>query len=510
MTNRSDITRRQLMTTAAAAAIMLDACARAVEIDAFSIGLFASAAGRLIPADVMRVYTRGHQALGEGAAEYIHDATLNDDYLRRHSSSTFAAADGRRFRLRTGIVIDPRRLGLRMGLARGFARANRQAIMDALELGNSIILPAGDIDFAGAGPIGLPARDGITIAGAGSATRLVTTDTAFLLSDMAQLEIRDLWIEQTVTSPAAIQSFHVNLRNVRLVRLKITMRDQATCHNNCISLVTDKSPVGADGVIGVKGLLIEDCWLAPGRMGIELQNHRAGDAHNRLYGYQNVVIRGCTVWEAPAFAGMGVSLSGWGRTCTISHNRFVGCHGPNVEIIGTENLEVSGNTFESAIGSPIVVSNFRIVRGLRVLDNRTTGVPPMIGFALNAVNGCEVSRNRMATRGTFVVKGTNVRIHENELTGQGTMQIIQLDNAHNVLIENNLLHSVGRTAQRQAMVIAFNGTRGCVVRNNRMQRDDSDPRHADAWFFQAAPATGSQAYGNERRTARGVVREPAR
>ncbi len=507
---RPGVTRRQLIATAAAATIaVLDNCARAADHDhkLASISLFADIAAPVIPPGTKLVRTQGYYASGEGAAEYIQDDTLDDGYIRQHRSSAFAAADGRFFRLRIGAVVDPRSLGLRTGLGRSFAPANRQAITDALELSKSMILPAGDIDLTGTGALGIPARDGIMITGQGWRTRLVTSDTAFMLPTLSRLEIRDLWIEQTRTSSAAIQSFHANLRDIRLIRLKITMRDQAECHNNCVSFVMDNSPVGSDGVIGLDGLLIEDCWLAPGRMGVELQNHRAGDDKRKLYGYRNIIVRGCTVWKAPAIAGMGVSLSGWGTDCLISRNRFIGCQGPNVEIVGGDRTTVADNVFEDAIGPLVTASNSRVVSGCRILQNRTEGKPPPSPLFLQAVDGAEVANNRFSSTGVAVIKGANVHIHDNVFNGVGTGQLIQLDNARLAVIEKNRFMSNGN-APPQAMIIAFNDTRGCIVRFNQMECTSYDIHRDNLWFFQAAPARGSIAYGNGRRGRGQSLTEP--
>jgi hypothetical protein len=503
------MTRRRVMVAAAATIVLAgNACAMQGE-DLFSVGLFDRIGTPIIPAEIKAVRTQGYYVAGEGAAAYVHDDAAGDAYVREHRSSAFAAADGRVFRLRTGAGVDPRSLGLRIGLGRGLGVANARAILDALVLGNALVLPSGDIDLTGAGAIVLPARNGISIAGQGWSTHLVTSDAAFMLTDMSRLEIRDLWIEQTATSLAAIQSLHSNLRDIRLLRLKITMRDQATCHNNCIGLVMDGSPAGSDGVVGLKGLLIEDCWLAPGRMGIEIQNHRGDDDKRKLYAYRDVTVRGCTIWKAPAFMGMGISLSGWGTDCLVSRNRFVACHGANVEIIGSDRTTVADNVFEDAIGSPITASNFRIVSECRILRNRTVGKPPVIVLFLQAVDGAEVAGNVMRTTGTAIVKGSNIRIHDNTFTGVGTAQLMQLDNARGVIVEKNRFVSTG-AAPRQSMVIAFNDTRGCTIRFNRMERADNDVQRSEIWFAQAPPARGSVAYGNDRRGKGGRLVEPAR
>jgi hypothetical protein len=504
-------TRRQLVASATSATLVLSGWvgASGQNTAIFSVGLFVDVAAPTIPSGIQVVRTEGYHAPGEGSAEYVQD-DIDDDYFRRHRSSAFAAADGRRFRLRTDTAVDPRSLGLRLGLANGFAKANRQAMLDALELGDTLLLPAGDIDLVGAGAISLPARDGLVVAGQGWTTRLVASDSAFMLPTMSRLEIRDLWIEQVATGNAAIQSFHANLRDIRLLRLKITMRDQAKCHNNCIWLVVDNSPSGADGVVGLKGLLVENCWLAPGRMGIEIQNHRPGDDKRKIYGYRDIIMRGCTVWKAPAHAGMGISMTGWGTDCLISKNRFVACHGPNVEIVGGDRTRVEDNVFEDAIGSPVSVSNFRVVRGCQILRNRTTGKPPRIVLYLQAIDGAEVAGNTLSTTGVAIIKGQNVRIHDNVFTGIGTGALMHLDNARMIMVEKNRFVSIGAVPNPQATIIAFNDTRDCVIRFNRMERADYNVRRDDLWFVQAPPARGSVVYGNERQGQGGRWVEPAR
>lgn len=356
----------------------------------------------------------------------------------------------------------------------------------------------------------LPPLDGIEIAGAGWKTRIVTGDTAFMIPTLRQLTIRDLWIEQIATGYAPIQSFHANPRDIRLLRLKITMRDQARCQSNCIAFVTDASPVGTDGFRGLDGLLIEDCWLAPGRMGVEVQNHRAVDP-GRVPGYRNVIMRGCTVWKAPAAQGMGISFTGWGTDCRVEKNRFVACHGPNVEIVGSDDTTVIGNVFENAIGTPVVASNVRVVRGCRILNNRTAGTPPAIGLELVSVDGGEVSGNHLTVSRCIIFKARNLHVHHNEFVAQNSTSVINLDNAYRVVIEQNVLRSVGPDPAPKSLVIAFNNSTDCTVRFNRIERADYSVHENELWFRQAPPARGSQVYGNERRGRDGQrLKEPTR
>jgi hypothetical protein len=477
-----------------------------------AIGPFNQAARAAIPTTARSVRTSGFDTAEVGGATYVYDAAVDQDYVVHHPRSAFILSDGRGFRLQVAGAINPEMLGLRTGLdpvSSARARANQEAIAEALSLTRRVLLPAGTIDFRTERGFGLPALDGMEIAGHGWGTRIVTRDSAFLLPTLNRLTIRDLWIEQVATGRAAISSYHTNLRDIRLLRLKITMRDQATYQNNCILLVADGSSVGPDGVLGVKDLLIEDCWLAPGRMGIEIQNHRVGDDKQRLYGYRNVTIRGCTVWKAPAGLGMGISLTGWGTDCLIERNRFVACHGPNVEIVGSDRTTVTDNIFEDAIGVPVTASNFRIMRQCRILRNRTVGRPPHVVLYLQAVDGAEVANNTLSTTGTTIIKGSNVHIHDNSFTGVGTGGLVQLDNARRVTIEKNHFTSKG-TASPQAMVLAFNDTRDCIIRSNRMECADYDIRQNHLWFFQAPPARGSIAYGNDRRGRGGRWVEPTR
>ena len=85
---------------------------------------------------------------------------------------------------------------------------------------------------------------------------------------------------------------------------------------------------------------------------------------------------------------------------------------------------------------------------------------------------------------------------------------MQLDNARRVMMEGNRFVSGGALVARQAMIIAFNDTRDCVIRFNRMERSDYDVRRNELWFVQAPPARGSVAYGNERIGLGGHFTEP--
>jgi hypothetical protein len=504
------IARRHLLSSAGSLCLLAlsTSCRGALPArEGVQIGLFVTAGRVAIPSDKRQVRTSGYDRSGTGAASYVQDDDSNLEYVAAHPRSAFTAADGRRFRILAEDARDPRALGLHVGLGQGHGRANRAALAEALSVARKVTLPAGDIDFTADRDFVLPALDGLEIAGQGWSTRLVSQSSAFTLPTLSDLTIRDLWIEQTGTGGATIQSLHCNLRDIRFLRLKITMRDQATCQNNCIGLVMDASPPGKDGLVGLRGLLIEDCWLAPGRMGVEIQNHRE---LARLYGYQDVTMRSCTVWKAPVFAGMGISLSGWGTDCLVENNRFVGCHGPNVEIIGADRTTVIRNVFQDAVGTPVSASNFRVVQQCRILDNRTTGSSPGSGLFLEAVDGVEVARNEIHTTGIFILKGTNIHLHDNVLVGEETTQLIHLDHARNAIIEKNVLRSVGtdRARARHPMIIAFNETRNCVIRFNRQERFDYDVEQKDLWFAQSEQVRGSSVYGNERRNTRQRFAEP--
>lgn len=485
---------------------LLDAsCANAVATRPYQIGPFVTSGAAVVPPGIQDVQTSGYHRSGIGAAVYVYDAMVNAAYLSRFPRSAFRSSDGRGFRLQAQLPCNPETFGLRVGLNLGFARENQEAISEALVLCRKIALPAGDIDFTADGGFVLPALDGLELAGQGWTTRLVSQGAAFTLPTLSDLTIRDLWIEQTGTAGATIQSLHCNLRDIRFLRLKITMRDQATCQNNCIGLVMDASRPGKDGLVGLRGLLIEDCWLAPGRMGVEIQNHRD---LTRLYGYRDVTMRGCTVWKAPAFAGMGISLSGWGTDCLVENNRFVGCHGPSVEIIGGDRTSVINNRFEDAIGPPVAASNFRVARNCRIANNRTTNSPAMSGLFLEAVDGLDVSGNRFDAKGVHILKGSRIHLHNNALVGSGTVGMIQLDHAQGALIENNSFRSVGR-AEPLPMIAAFNATKDCVIRFNTFTRADYDIRQDDRWVAQGPEVRRLTVHGNERCSKSGCFKEPS-
>jgi hypothetical protein len=479
-------------------------CARAEGPEPYQLGTFVTAGGAGIPSDVQRVRTSGYHRPGIGAAVYVYDTAVDVTYLLQHPRSAFRSRDGRGFRLQTDVPCNPESLGLRVGLNTTFAQANKDAIAEALVLCRRIVLPAGDIDFRTDDAFILPSLDGLEIAGQGWNTRILTRDSAFLIPTLRNLTIRDLWIEQVATARSTIQSFHCNLRDIRFLRLKITMQDQARHQNNCIGLVMDQSAPGPDGVIGLSGLLIENCWFAPGRMGVEIQNHRD---LKRVYGYQKVTMQGCTVWRAPIHAGMGISLSGWGADCLVTGNRFVACQGPSVEIIGGDRTHVIDNVFEDAIGAPVAASNFRVARDCRILGNRTTNAPSLNGLFLEAVDNMEVSGNKLTTRGVHVLKGSRIRLRGNEFIGSGTTQMIHLDHAQAAVIENNSFVSLGE-AEHRPMIVAFSTTKDCVVRFNKMTRADYDIYRDDQWFAQGAEVRNTLVHGNERCSRVGCIKEP--
>jgi hypothetical protein len=458
-----------------------------------SIGLFPRGTAIDIPPQVDQVRTTGFAVAGVGAATYLYDPAIGGAEHAERPLSTFQTKDGRFFRLKPEAMLDLATVGMQVGLAGGHAAINADALREALTLSRTVVFPAGVIDLRLPGGFILPMRDGLTIMGRGWATQVVGGGAIFSLPSLANFHLSDIWLLQTTNEGPAIQSYHCNLRNIQFTRVKISVQDKGVSKNNCISIVVDRSPVASDGMAGVAGMVIKDCWFEPGRMGVEIQNHGDGE---RVYRYRNILVDGTTVTKTPPTNGMGVSLSGWGDKCQVRNGRFVDCAGPCVEIVGADNTTIEGNQFVGNIGTPIAISNMRVVRGCKIIGNTVTGAPS-VGLFIEAADGVVITGNDLSTAGGFVIKAKHVDIIGNNLKAIGTAQLFQIDRAQNVRIERNVMRSQGGS-NGQPMIVVFNGSKNCVIKGNRMERRDYDVTNNALWVRHSPDTVGLVVQNNQR------------
>jgi hypothetical protein len=483
-------TRRNVVAGAIAAFGLSGGCqARAF----VPIGLFPRGSAVDIPPHIDRVRTEGFATAGVGAATYLYDPAIGEAEHAERPLSTFRTRDGRFFRLEPEAMLDLATVGMQVGLASGYAAINADALREGLTLSRTVVFPAGVIDLRLPGGFILPMRDGLTIMGRGWATQVVGGGAIFSLPSLANFNLSDIWLLQTTNDGPAIQSYHCNLRNIQFTRIKISVRDKDISKNNCISIVVDKSPVAADGMAGVVGMVIKDCWFEPGRMGVEIQNHGDGD---RVYRYRNILVDGTIVTKTPPVDGMGVSLSGWGDKCRVHNSRFIDCAGPGVEIVGADNTTIEGNRFVGDIGTPIAISNTRVVKGCKILNNTVTGAP-IVGLFIEAADGVVITGNDLSTAGGFVIKAKHVNITGNNLTAIGTAQLFQIDRAQNVRIERNIMRSRGGKSG-QPMIVVFNGSKNCVIKDNQMERSDYDVSDNALWVRYSPDTVGLVEKNNQR------------
>jgi len=459
-----------------------------------TIGLFPGADPIDVPENISRVATVGFTVPGRGGAYYVADSAMREADCRERRLSTFRAKDGRFFRLEISGPINLEVLGLRIGMAGRFAKANAAALREALILSKTIYFPAGEIDLRLPGGFLLPSCDGMTIAGQGWQTRIVGYGNIFSIPSLSDLKIENMWIVQTTNDGPAIQSYHENIRNLKLIKLKITIVDSAKCRNNSILIVLDKS-AAKYGSAGLNGFIVEDCYLVSGRMGIEIQNHGDGE---RCYRYQNIHIKNSTFCGLPVDNGMGVSLSGWGDNCLVEGNKFIGCRGPNIEIVGADRTTIKDNYFlgESRnLGAPISISNFRVARQCRITGNKSNG-KSAVGFFIEAVDGAYIANNTMKTYGSFIIKGKNIVVYKNCLVGMGSAQVVQIDHGQGVSIKENVIVSKDAKLDKRPLIAIFNGARDCVIDNNIMYNEYIDDSAKDLWVKTVNREDSARVYGN--------------
>lgn len=137
----------------------------------YSVGLFTSANGQTIASTEKTVITTGYSLDGVGAETYAYDSTLTGVYLAKNPRTSFAAADGRIFKLAPmskplatafGALVHPTPPGT------AIQTANSQAIQAAMRWG-PFLLPPGTIWCNASEPIipWTPAEPGVP-AGSGT------------------------------------------------------------------------------------------------------------------------------------------------------------------------------------------------------------------------------------------------------------------------------------------------------------------------------------------------------
>jgi hypothetical protein len=269
---------------------------------------------------------------------------------------------------------------------------DRAAINAALVASKSVYFPTGTYFVSGT-PIFLPTGiNGITLFGDGFSTKIVGGGLYGVLQlfNHDGVRISDMWLETYVEAFGCLTSFHAESSNIYVERCKFTTNGPIL--TNGIKMVMDLSTVGLDGMV------IRDCIFdAPGRMGIEIQNHGSGSTVR----YRNVTIENCKILRTGeavgggTSTGMGISFTGIGQNCAVLNNYLDQCTGPSIENIGASSTIISGNKINRAKARPIQTANTYLMSNNVISKNIVTNLDATLGngLYLGSMANCVISNN---------------------------------------------------------------------------------------------------------------------
>lgn len=190
-----------------------------------SIGLFTAADGMAIPASTSSVRTSGHTVDGIGAARYIADASVDAAYITAQPLSSFAAADGRGFRIDVSDGVSIAQLGALPDDETATA-ANEAAWAEALLISKVLHVPVGTFHLENS----VDMADNVIVKGAGETRSILQRDASGAV----------IYARRGITEP-----FTEFLRNVAVMDLGFTRAD----------------PDGPNAInfTNVRGLRVERC-----------------------------------------------------------------------------------------------------------------------------------------------------------------------------------------------------------------------------------------------------------
>jgi len=342
-----------------------------------------------------------------------------------------------------------------------------EAFEATFQASRRVFVPAGIYSFSR--PLILPDEDGLELFGEGWASK-ITGGSANGLIELGSSDgvvVRDLWLhaETANSSHGCLQTFHTDLSNVAVERVKMT----TGATGNGTKLVTDNAATGVDG------FTLRDCVIeSPGRMGIEVQNHGSGGTIR----YRRVIIERCTISDTRGgTSGMGVSLSGIGEDCTLSRNQFDGCTGPAIELIGASKSFVQHNTIRNQVASrPIQTANSTLMTGNVITHNIVVGGTPTSVY-LGSLHGALIAHNDFdLSGGAFgvVLAGTATGSSHNRIVGNRivTKSSVALlnDNIGHTTISDNDIDNSGAAGNTAAIQLYNANSAYCYVARNRINK----------------------------------------
>jgi parallel beta-helix repeat protein len=343
---------------------------------------------------------------------------------------------------------------------------------------------AGDGDSIGAGTFRISSnvvfnKSNRTFTGSGMDTTTIIADTliGFQIGNCADITFSDIHfttsLANAITSPYGTWLFNnVTASNITFTRCRFSA---PTSGGNALKLIVQQSIVSDIHFI--------DCEIVDTlRMGLEVQNHTAGDIERcTRIGIKNCLIKNC---------GFGLSLSGLMSEFDISGNTFDNMESIGIEGVGVHHSLFDNNIFQNFIGryQPVaftntrtmvgnVISNNREINpgrklaewrvrnssGMKLINNETDG-----GFIyLTYVNDSYVSENTVKSTGNYALmleeSGNNI-VESNDLSNAGasnfsTVRCYGVGSTKNIIRGNNIIKGLGGSYYSQINGAANNDAR---------------------------------------------------
>ena len=319
---------------------------------AHSPATFAEVSTRSVPNSVSQIETSGYAEHVKGAARYAADDLAEAALHANHPACVIQTANGRFFRLVPDaeqlIPIDSVGAVGDGASSDSAAIAAGMAYCDAIG-GAGLRLGAATYALDNAGGVNWSLSNARLVGEGVGRTILRQIDharsdgSAMTIASCENVRIVDMTLHGA-NAFATLYSNGANTKNICFERVAFTSDAQSALDSSWFSSTNGVRWV-AEGSARARGIAFIDCeFRACGRMGIEFQNHTI----DTIVRYRDITIVrpvfsdiGGPNQSAGFFAGMGISLSGYGENITITQPSFDNVREICIELVGASRVKIT-------------------------------------------------------------------------------------------------------------------------------------------------------------------------